>query len=70
MVLSVKVDDYVQKSKQEGYSVKKFVYDYDKYKLEQENKTKLEAKLEYLKVNLSLNLYPDQPLQPFLLCLQ
>ena len=50
----MKVDDFIQKAKTEPYLVKKFAYDIEKYKQEQENKVKLEQKLEYLKVNLTL----------------
>lgn len=50
MVLSVKVDNYIHETKRQGLLVKRFVYDIEKFRAEQENKTKLEAKLEYLKV--------------------
>ena len=42
VVLSAKLDDYITKAKAENLLVKKFVYDFEKYKIEQENKTKLE----------------------------
>jgi len=56
VVLSVKIDEYITKGKSAGITLKKFVYDYDRYKLELENKTKLEQKLEFLKVYSLQNL--------------
>lgn len=51
VVISVKVDNYIAEAKRQGLLVKRFIYDIEKFRAEQENKTKLEAKLEYLKVN-------------------
>lgn len=51
VVISVKLDNYLAEAKKQGLSVKRFVYDIEKFKSEQENKTKLEQKLELLKVH-------------------
>jgi hypothetical protein len=42
VVLSVKLDNYVAEAKKQSILVKRFVYDIEKFKSEQENKTKLE----------------------------
>lgn len=49
-MLSTKLDNYMTEAKRQGILVKRFVYDIEKFKSEQENKTKLEQKLEFLKV--------------------
>jgi hypothetical protein len=41
-VLSVKLENYMNEAKRQGILVKRFVYDIEKFKSEQENKTKLE----------------------------
>ena len=46
----MKVENYIQKTKGEPFVVKKFVYDLEKYKSEQESKTKIKKKMELLKV--------------------
>lgn len=46
----MKIDNYMIEAKKQGLLVKRFVYDYEKFKSEQENKTRLEQKLELLKV--------------------
>ena len=53
VVLTIKVDNYLNEARKAGFMVKKFTYDLEKFKAEQENKTKLEAKMEYLKVSLT-----------------
>ena len=42
VVLSVKLDNYINEAKRQGILVKRFSYDIEKFKSEQENKTKLE----------------------------
>ncbi len=51
VVLSTKVDNYLTESRKQGHNMKRFVYNYDKYRQEQEVKVKLEHKIETLKVN-------------------
>lgn len=48
------VDQYLQEARKQGYHFKKFVYDYEKYKQDQEVKTKLEQRHEFLKVKYYL----------------
>jgi V-ATPase subunit C len=50
VVLTTKVDNYLNEARKTGMSVKRFQYDFQKYKLEQETKVKLEHQMESLKV--------------------
>jgi hypothetical protein len=52
-VLTDFVDNYLQEARRQGFNFRKFHYDYEKYKQEQEVKTKLEQRHEYLKVRQS-----------------
>jgi hypothetical protein len=72
VVLSVKLENYMAEAKKAGIQVKRFTYDIEKFKTEQENKTKLESKLELLKVITVSNntLLIDQLIIQKLLCLQ
>ena len=69
VVLSVKLDNYISEAKKQGILVKRFTYDIDKFRSEQENKTKLEQKLEFLKVITSALYVVDQFIIKKLLCL-
>jgi len=40
------IDNYVNKARQEGITTRKFVYDYNKYKADLEQKTILETNFE------------------------
>lgn len=43
VVMSNQKDDYIQKSRSEPFVVRKFVYDYEKYKADLHQKTVLET---------------------------
>lgn len=51
VVLSSKIDEYMAEGRRQGLTLKKFTYNYEKYKADQEEKTKLEQRCEYLKVS-------------------
>lgn len=53
VVLSSKVENYLAEARKQGYNIKRFAYNYDKYKQELEVKVKLEHKIELLKVSTS-----------------
>lgn len=53
VVLTTKVDNYLNEARKAGLTVKRFQYDFQKYKLEQETKVKLEHQMESLKVTYS-----------------
>lgn len=55
VVMSSKLDDFITAGRKAGYNFKKFVYDYEKYKKDQEERTKLEQRHEFLKVIYSNN---------------
>jgi hypothetical protein len=56
--MSNKVDNYINEARKAGFTVKRFVYDIEKYKQDQENKIKLEHRIETLKViHIDNNLY-------------
>ena len=63
VVLSTKVDNYLVESRKQGHNMKRFVYNYDKYRQEQEIKVKLEHKIETLKV-ISIPINPHRPRYP------
>jgi hypothetical protein len=46
VVVTSKIDDYLQRGRQEGYTFKKFVYDYKKYQEDLQQKTRLESSFE------------------------
>ena len=48
--MSNQVDNYLNEARKKGFLFKKFVYDYEKYKQDQEVRTKLEQRHEFLKV--------------------
>ncbi len=50
VVLTTKVDQYLAKARNQGYVVKRFQYNFEKYQQEQASKTSLETKIETLKV--------------------
>jgi len=50
VVLANKVDNYTIEARKQGFTVKRFTYDIQKYREEQELKTRLEHKMETLKV--------------------
>lgn len=50
-VFSDFADQYLSEARKLGFNFKKFVYDYEKYKQDQEVKTKLEQRRELLKVS-------------------
>lgn len=54
VVLSTKVENYLNEARKQGFNIKRFAYNYDKYRQEQEIKVKLEHKIELLKVKYSL----------------
>ena len=57
-------------AKKKGILVKRFAYDYEKFKSEQENKTKLESKLEALKVTfVGINIKLDSFIIKKLFCI-
>ena len=60
----------MSEAKKQGLLVKRFVYDIEKFKAEQENKTKLEQKLEFLKVQFISVTSIDQFVIKKLLCIQ
>jgi hypothetical protein len=45
VVLSNKLDNYLNEARKAGLNVKRFVYNVEKYKKEQEEKTALEGKM-------------------------
>jgi hypothetical protein len=52
VVMSNKVDNYLSEGRKQGLTLRKFTYDYEKYKQDQEARTKLEQRHEFLKVSL------------------
>ncbi len=51
VVLSSKIDEYMAEGRRQGLTLRRFTYNIEKYKAEQEEKTKLEQRCEYLKVS-------------------
>lgn len=52
VVMSNKSDNYLTEARKHGFNVKRFTYNLEKYKQEQEEKTKLEQKMELQKVRM------------------
>mmetsp|Transcript_35259 Transcript_35259/g.34267 ORF Transcript_35259/g.34267 Transcript_35259/m.34267 type:complete len:284 (+) Transcript_35259:243-1094(+) len=57
VVLSTKADNFITEARKQGFTLKKFTYDKEKYNLEQTEKTRLEHKIETLKTSLSNRSY-------------
>lgn len=57
VVMSNQIDAYMQKCRSEPFLLKKFVYDYEKYKAELQQKTVLETSFEQQKNNLASRCY-------------
>lgn len=57
VVLTSKIEEYMAEGRRQGLALRRFTYNYDQYKLDQENKTKLEQRVEYLKNNLASRSY-------------
>jgi hypothetical protein len=55
VVMNDSLDNYLQEAKKQSFNVKRFVYDYEKYKEEQVVRTKLEQRHEFLKVMTSFS---------------
>lgn len=51
------IDNYMQKARSEGMTLKKFVYDYEKYKADLHQKTVLETNYEQQKQQLASRCY-------------
>lgn len=51
VVMSNMMENYMQEGRKQGLTLRKFVYDYEKYKADQEVRTKLEQRQEFLKVS-------------------
>ena len=51
VVLSNKVDNYLNEARKAGLNVKRFTYNVEKYKQEQEDKTALEGKMALASVS-------------------
>ncbi len=51
-----KLENYTNEARKAGLNVKRFAYDIEKYKAEQEEKTKLEQKMELQKVIIMIKL--------------
>jgi hypothetical protein len=50
VVMSHLLDNFLTEGRKNGLMLRKFVYDYEKYKQDQEVRTKLETRHEVLKV--------------------
>ncbi len=51
------IDDYINKGKKEGYTLKKFVYDHEKYQQELHQRTALETFVNKKKTELASRCY-------------
>ena len=69
--MSHALDNYLQECRKNNITVRKFVYDYEKYKADLQQKTILETSFEQKRVISNINLIFIEPFgRKMLLCLQ